>query len=315
MNILITGASGLIGSHLIQRLSKDCHNIFCQSRSFQKTSGVKWIKHDLVHDRWEDLGLPTFDIVYHLAAQTSVNRAKELPIEDLSVNVIGLLRLLEYLRKQSKQAFIVFAGTATEVGLTDRLPISESFKDSPITFYDLSKLTSEMYLKQYIREGWVKGCSLRLANVYGKSMKGQQHDRGIIDRVFNRAILGQNITIYGNGEYIRDYIYIEDVISAFLCATEKMEVTNGRSFFIGTGYKLTLKDAFLKVVDIAEKKTGSKVIIKYVRPPADLSEMEFRNALIDSSAFRQATGWSPKFNFESGIKAAYDPIVFSGKKL
>jgi nucleoside-diphosphate-sugar epimerase len=306
MNILITGASGLIGSQLVQKLDKENHNIFCQSRNHHDEAMVKWVKHDLINDSWEDLALPKLDVVYHLASQTSTYKAKESPIEDLSVNVIGLLRLLEFLRKQPVPPFVVLAGTATEVGLTDQLPINESFPDNPITFYDLSKLTAEMYLKQYIREGWIKGCALRLANVFGKSMMAQQKDRGIIDKIFNRAISGQNITIYGDGDFLRDYIYIEDVISAFILAAKNIETTNGRTFYIGSGKGLTLNDAFLKVIAVAEKISGTRVIIEHVQPPTEFSAIEYRNALIDSSAFQKATGWAPKFDFENGIEATYN---------
>jgi nucleoside-diphosphate-sugar epimerase len=307
MNILITGASGLVGSHLIQKLNKESHNIICQSRNHHDEPMAKWVKHDLINDSWEDLALPQLNVVYHLAGQTSTYKAKESPIEDLTINVIGLLRLLEYLRKQRIPAFVVLAGTATEVGLTDRLPINESFPDNPITFYDISKLTAEMYLKQYIREGWIKGCALRLANVFGRSLAAQQKDRGIIDKIFNRAILGQNVTIYGDGNFLRDYIYIEDVVSAFILAAKNIEATNGRTFYIGSGKGLTLKDAFLKVVAVAEKISGTRAVIEHVQPPTELSAIEYRHAVIDSSAFQEATGWTPRFDFETGIQAAYNP--------
>lgn len=307
MNILITGASGLIGGLLVEKLYADGYHLFCQSRNqYVDEPRITWIQHDLINDEWHNLALPQLDIAYHLASQTSTYKAKESPIEDLTINVIGLLRLLEYLRKQPMPAFVVLAGTATEVGLTDHLPINESFPDNPITFYDISKLTAEMYLKQYIREGWIKGCALRLANVFGRSMAAQQKDRGIIDKIFNRAISGQNISIYGDGDFLRDYIYIEDVISAFISAAENIEATNGRTFYIGSGNVLTLKDAFLKVIETAQKRTGYRVSLEHVQPPVDLSAIEYRNALIDSSAFQQATGWAPKFDFETGIKAAYN---------
>ncbi len=306
MNILVTGANGLIGTALIDRLRGDGHSIVCQSRSsHEDESGVKWIKHDLISDSWDCLSLPEIDVVYHLAGQTSTYSARQNPIADLSANVLALLNLLEHFRKQERVPFVVLAGTATEVGLADQLPINDSLPDRPITFYDISKLTAEMYLKQYVREGLINGCALRLSNVFGRSQPGQPRDRGILDKIFNRAISGQNVTIYGDGNYLRDYIFIDDVISALVLAPSHMEQTNGRAFYIGSGQGIALKDAFLKVTLMAAKVTGIHVGHEYVKPPADLSDIEYRNAVIDSSAFRQATGWLPQYDFDAGLEAAY----------
>lgn len=306
MRILITGASGLIGSALLDRLRGENHSLICQSRfPHDDEANVKWVKLDLTKDSWECVSLPNIDVIYHLAGQTSTYRAKQDPIEDISINVLGLLNLLEHFKKQTPPPFVVIAGTATEVGLAEHLPIHENLPDRPITFYDISKLTAEMYLKQYVREGWINGCSLRLANVFGRSKAGQQADRGIIDKVFNRAVAGQNITIYGDGNYLRDYIFIDDVVSALVLAAEHVEETNGRNFYIGSGQGITLKEAFLKVISMAAVATGVYANHVYVTPPADLSDIEYRNAVIDSSAFRQATGWVPQYDFDAGLEAAY----------
>jgi nucleoside-diphosphate-sugar epimerase len=305
MNILITGASGYIASHLLQKIDPIHNNIYCQSRCYKVDHKTNWIKHDLVNDLWEDINLPHIDIVYYLAAQTSIYVAEESPINDLMINVIGLLRLLEFLKKQLKPAFVVLAGTSTQAGLVDRLPINESFPNNPITFYDVSKCSAEMYLKQYIHKGWVKGCILRLSNVFGGAFSVKGQDRGIISKVYNQALSGKDVFIYGDGKFLRDYIYIDDVVSAFLAASLNSEVTNGRAFFIGSGKSLSINDAFLNVISLAAKKTGNKVGLLHIDPPSNLSSIEFRNAEIDFSAFRDATGWSPKFNFKTGIESAY----------
>ena len=310
MRVLITGASGLIGSALLDRLRAENHAVICQSRfTHEDEPGVKWIKLDLIKDSWEGIPLPDIDVVYHLAGQTSTYRARQNPIEDLSVNVFGLLNLLEHFKKQALPPFVVIAGTATEVGLAEQLPIHENLPDRPITFYDISKLTAEMYLKQYVREGWIKGCALRFANVFGRCKAGQHADRGIIDKIFNRAAAGQNIIIYGDGNYLRDYIFIEDVVSALVLAGRHIDKTNGRNFYIGSGQGISLKEAFLKVISMAAVATGINADHEYVRPPADLSDIEYRNAVIDSSAFRQATGWAPQYDFDAGLKAAYNSFL------
>lgn len=306
MNILLTGASGLIGTALVDRLQGQGHHLICQSRrAHDDVAGIRWVGHDLLHDSWENLSLPEIDVVYHLAGQTSTYNAKQDPIHDLSVNVLAFLRLLEYFRSSDQHPFVVLAGTATEVGLPEQLPIDEDLPDHPITFYDISKLTAEQYLKQYVREGFVRGCSLRLCNVYGRSQTGQQKDRGILDKIFQRAMSGEDITVYGDGNYLRDYVFIDDVVSAFMQAPLHPERTNGRDFYIGSGQGVYLKDAFLKVASMVERSTGVKVGCQFLPPPDGLSEIEFRNAVVNPTAFTQATGWEPRHDFDSGIEAAY----------
>ena len=310
LKILITGASGLLGSALLKRLDSEQHSVICQSRfTHEDKPNVKWIMHDLINDFWDGEIVSEIDVVYHLAGQTSTYQARQNPIEDLSINVLGLITLLEHLKKQAHPPFVVIAGTATEVGLAKKLPINENLPDHPITFYDISKFTAELYLKQYIKEGWLTGCALRFANVYGRSKTGQQADRGIIDKVFNKAAKGEKITIYGDGSYLRDYIFIDDVVSALVMATEHTDQTNGRSFYIGSGRGISLKDAFLKVISLAGIVTGNYAHHEFVIPPADLSEIEYRNAIIDSSAFHQATGWVPQYDFDTGLAAAYHDIL------
>lgn len=306
MRVLITGASGLIGSALLDRLLAEKHSVVCLSRSAHEDQpNVKWIEHDLVQDPWSDIPRFDIDVAYHLAGQTSTYRARHNPIEDASVNVLGLLNLMEYCRRLPQPPFVVIAGTATEVGLARQLPINEDTPDQPITFYDISKFAAEMYLMQYVREGWLKGCSLRFANVFGRRTPGQQADRGILDKVFGQAAAGGNITIFGDGSYLRDYLFIDDVVSALILAAENAERTNARHFCIGSGRGVTLKDAFLKVMSLAAEVTGVRASHEHVAPPADLSDIERRNAIVDSSAFRQATGWVPQYDFDAGLNAAY----------
>jgi nucleoside-diphosphate-sugar epimerase len=315
MNILITGASGFIGCALLAKLQDSGHSLICQSRSpaapYPKIDSVRWIQHDLICDSWEDQCLPNIDVVYHLSGQTSISTAKQDPSGDLAANVTGILRLLVHLGRQSFKPFLVFAGTVTQAGLVDHMPINEAIPDRPISFYDISKLTAELYLMQFVKEGWIRGCSLRLSNVYGGSLHGQQQDRGVIDKILRKALSGEDLTIYGEGNYFRDYVFIEDVVSAFIHAAENQDLTNGKTFCIGTGEGVTLNEAFHKAIKAASLATGKLVDCKRVPPPSGSSPIEFRNAVIDSSAFNQATGWSPSYNLDSGLKASIQNILTS----
>jgi nucleoside-diphosphate-sugar epimerase len=122
--------------------------------------------------------------VFHLAGQTSIYEAKKNPVADLESNVLGLLKLMEYLKTQSHCPIVIITGAATQAGINRKNPINEKTRDNPCTFYDISKLSAEMYLKQYIKEGWIQGCALRLGNVYGKRQDSQNINRGILDKIY-----------------------------------------------------------------------------------------------------------------------------------
>lgn len=309
MNILVTGATGLIGTSLLACLKETEHEVLCQSRKNQKiSSDFKWIEHDLLNDDWNVLEPGSIDVVYFLAGQTSVYAAAADPKSDLEANVCGLLNLLDHFKEWEKLPFIVYTGTATEVGLTNNLPITEKETDKPVTFYDLSKLTAENYLKQYISEGFARGCVLRLANVFGRYQPSQKKDRGILDKIYNRALAGEPISVFGDGAYLRDYIFIDDVVSALLLAAEHQDNVNGQHYNLGTGVGVSLKEAFEKVVGMAVKRTGIEVPINHVPAPENLSSIEFRNAIFDTTAFKNATGWSPKYNFDQALIEAYSDL-------
>ncbi len=307
MIAIITGATGLIGSRFLERHASDFSKIYCLGRK-PADCECEWIEFDLAKPKIEEL--PDTDVFFHFAGQTSVYHAKDNVLDDLSVNVIGFLHVLELLKKQPTVPFVVYAGTATEVGLTEsELKIDEFHCDRPITFYDISKLTAENYLLQFVREGWLKGCSLRLCNVYGGMKNGKNIERGVIDLVFQKSLRGESLQLFGDGNYVRDYIHLDDVVDAFYLAALKKESVNGAFYYIGSGNGIRLKDAFDCVAKLADTVTGKLVEISSVQPPSHLSAIEFRSFVADNNAFSNATGWSPKYTkLESGLRFSYQHL-------
>lgn len=299
----------MIGTHLLDHLRSAENFIICQTRedtsNREGQKGVEWITHDLVNDPWDCLDEYELDAVFHLAAQTSAYAATESPKADLEINVTATIRLLDYFRHRPTSPFFVLASTATIAGVDAELPITEDTKVSPSTFYDLSKYTAERYLLHYIQHSFVNGCCLRLANVYGISSEQQREDRGILDKVYLLASEGKTINIYGHGNYLRDYVHISDVVSAFIAAEKHRQKTNGQIFYIGTGRGVYLKDAFLMVAALAARRSVDETELNNVPWPSGALEIELRNAEIDSSLFTDLTGWAPRFSLEEGLEAAY----------
>jgi len=307
--IVVTGASGYIGSALVESLKSveaTIYRITSNLKHLPKLSDSKAVIIDIEadiskKDIWERL-CASVDVIFHFSSQTNVYTAWENPEADWRINVLPLLNILEASRKLEQKPSIIFTGTATEVGLTEKIPVNESFKDNPITIYDAHKLAAENYLKTYCANDYAKGTVLRLANVYGGGKGSKNSGRGVINFMARKAMNGEDLTIYGDGEYIRDYIFKKDVINALLYCLPNMDDLNGREFLIASGVGICLKEAVKKIALEAEKLTGVAVDVKHVPAPEKLSPIEYRNFIADISNFKKVSGWKPEFTFESGIK-------------
>jgi nucleoside-diphosphate-sugar epimerase len=204
---------------------------------------------------------------------------------------------------------VLLSGTVTEMGIPKRLPINETHRDEPLTIYDVHKLMAETYLKHYACLGTVRGAVLRLANVYGPGPRSSNADRGVLNMMIRRALANETLTVYGNGEWVRDYIHVEDVARAFLLAALHIDKLNARHFVIGCGTGHTLREAFSLVADRVALRTGVHVRVDSVEPTRPLSIIELRNFIGDSSAFSEATGWMPYYNLQDGLDQTIDYFV------
>ncbi len=312
--LLITGASGYLASNLASFLK----NIPCEIRRLSRkvelspVQGVALYEdlHGDIRDPsvWEK-AMREIDVVFHFAAQTSVYVAENDPIADYQANVLPMLLMLEASKNNGKQSDVIFAGTSTTVGLPSEVPVNETFSDHPITIYDTHKLIAEIYLKQYARQGFIRGTTLRLTNVYGPGPKSSCDDRGVINAMSRRALSGKNLTLYGSGKYIRDYIYIEDVLSAFLLASTNMDLINEKHFVLGTGKGHYISEALHQIAEQVASKTGKHIKVESIDPPSNLSPIEQRSFVADSESFSKITGWQPQYSLKKGIGLTLDSFI------
>lgn len=310
--ILITGSSG----YLATKLANAIKDIDCTIIRLSRTKGLEAIcsKATIVDidgdirtkEVWEQT-LEGADIVYHFAAQTSVYVAEDNPYADLQANVIPMLNLLETCRNKNLNPVILFSGTVTEAGIVECLPVAETCKDSPITIYDMHKLISENYLKYYCRKNVVRGAILRLANVYGPGPSGNA-GRGVLNMMIQKALAGEELTIYGKGDCLRDYVYVDDVVHAFLTAAKSVDNLNGKHYIIGSGQGHTIAQAINLVANQAAIRTKHRVEVKHIKPPSVQSPIESRNFISDTRRFRQATGWQRKYGLVDGISRMMDEV-------
>lgn len=313
--ILITGASGFIGNALIKRLvTYDC-KLWGQSRSTvnhppnTKHSALNWISADITDPNFWDDVVCNFDIIFHLAAETSHHRANENPTDTVTANIIPLTRLIEASNRAQKWPAIINAGTATQVGPTYEIPSCESKPDKPSNLYDITKLSAEQIVRFYAKQPEGFGCTLRLCNVYGESQSISTENRGILNQMMRKVVNKENVTLFGDGNFIRDYIFIDDVVDAFVMSAEKIQVASGNTFLVGSGKGTTMCDVADLIIRVAKERFNidSKVVFK--NAPNSLDEIDHRHFEADITKINEFLGWSPSTSLQSGIEKTLQMFV------
>lgn len=314
-HILVTGSSGYLANNLIHCLKEiDCRVTrlsrsgeilsLCNGRA-ELTDIITDIEDEKV---WQQI-LPTVDIIFHFAAQTNIQKAIDNPIADRDKNVLPLLSLLETCRKHRFQPLILLASTSLIFGNPSQLPIDETFPPAPPTIYELHKLHCEQYLHYYTKQGHVKGASLRLSNVYGPGVKDALTERGFLNTMIRRALAGEPITIHGDGEFYRDYIYIDDVSKAFLTAGLLPENINGQHFIIANGLSMTLKTTAQMIAEQVGNYLHKPVEIQYIAFPDTANLIDKRQFKANTKRFCELTGWQPTVTLAAGIERTMQAML------
>ena len=239
MRVCVTGGAGFIGSHLVDRLIALGHTVLVIDNL---TTGVRefvnpkaaFIEMDVRDANIESI-FADFkpQVVFHEAAQTMVPASMENPKMDCDVNLIGLINMLEAARKHNVSHFLM-PSSAAVYGDLDTLPLTENMSGKPTSFYGLTKLTSEGYLRIYEQAFGLKTVCFRYSNVYGPR-QGDGGEGGVIS-IFNRLIVeGKPLTVYGDGEQTRDFIYVEDVVEANIKAMGNNNCTGIYNVSTNTG--------------------------------------------------------------------------------
>lgn len=310
--IMITGAMGYIGGALIRRLGNYKCRLIMASRhgglgdyvGASTTARIEDFSGDISKPGYWPYALETFepDLIFHFAAQNSVYVAAQNPVADFAINVAPILNLAEAAQATPKTIDVLYSGTASLIGMAETLPVDPHATPCPITLYDQHKLMAEQYLELFSRLGVLRAVTLRLANVYGPGAGAGSPERGVLNKIIGAALRGQPVSIYGDGNYTRDYIYIDDVLEAFVLAGAHMEDVCGKHYFLGTGQGHLIRDAFTMAARRAAAAGGVGANIGYVPWPQDMSQIERRNFIANSSDFSMATGWRAGVDLAQGIE-------------
>lgn len=305
MKVLITGGAGFIGSHTYRRLLASGH----EPVAFDNLStGLKanlpadaqLVEADVNSDELEKtLALGSFDAIVHLAGQTMVNVSIDNPYNDAQQNVLNTVRLLEAARRNGIKR-IVFASTAAAYGDVPEadLPIRESKATAPMSFYGLSKVVVEQYLDMYHQVFGLEYVVLRFANVFGER-QGDGGEGGVIS-IFAKAIAnGNDITIFGDGEQTRDFIYAGDIAAGIEAALVTDEVN--MTYNLSTQTETSLRE----LVSILSKVAGRIITPKYGPERAG----DIYKSMLSNQRAKIGLGWNPEISLEEGLKRTYQHFV------
>lgn len=302
MNILVTGGAGFIGSHLTKRLLMEGHSVsVVDNLSTGKLENVPSAAHfyhlDIRDKKLSSVLIKeTPQIIYHLAAQTSVPLSVADPAEDAAINIAGSLNLF-HTAVENKVSKIIYSSTAAVYGVPEILPITEDHLVNPISGYGLSKLTAEKYLQYYHLAYGIDHTILRYANVYGEG-QDSSGEGGVVAKFMQQALNRRRPQIFGDGQQTRDFVYVGDVVEANI---RSMQQANQQTLHISTSIATSITGLWENIQAI----TGIDLTPDYLPSRAG----DIRNSVLDNRRAKQLLDWSPVYDIKQGLRAYYNQLM------
>ena len=305
--VLVVGGSGFIGSHLCRKLLAENYLPVVFDRVAPSVQGIEYHRGDMstIADLWPSL-LEDVVAVYHLAWTTKPQSANNDPLFDLQSNVAAGIHLLDGLAHLSHQPRFIFVSTGGAVyGQTGSVPVPEDHPTNPLNAYGISKLTLEHYLRLYHHLHGLDYLVFRPGNPYGEG-QDPAGAQGAVAVFLGKILRGEAITIWGDGEVVRDYLHIDDLVSALVAGLAyHPTATSPRVFNVGSGRGVSLN----QLVGLLEQASGRHAEVAYT--PARKADVP--QIVLDISRILEHLGWSPRIPMEQGLRRTWDWIVASEK--
>ena len=300
MNILITGGSGFIGSHIVEYFQgkADTIRVLDNLRTGYKHNldglDCEFIEGTITDRALVKKAMQGIDYVFHLAAMVSVPESMAKISECVEINVNGLINVLEEASDAGVKK-LVFASSAANYGDNPTVPKVETMYPEPQSPYAITKLDGEYYLEMFRKEGKLETTSIRFFNVFGPRQDPKGAYAAAVPIFIEKAVKGEDITVYGDGEQTRDFIYVKDIVGALVFAATTDGVHG--TFNAGYGGQITINDLANNILTSADSTS------KLLHGPERAGDVKHSRA---SSEKLRAAGWNPQYSLEEGLSATFD---------
>lgn len=298
-NILITGGAGFIGSHLGDLLIQKGYNVFVvdnlsSGSDYHLNKNAEFYNLDINSPNLENIFRENrIDYVFHFAAQASVSFSTKNPTEDAMANILGSINVLKFSKKYGVKKFIT-ASTAAVYGIPEYLPVDEAHSTNCLSFYGLSKLTMEKYIQLFDIDYII----FRFANVYGPRQSAHG-EAGVVAIFADKMKNNDEITIHGDGEQTRDFVYVADITEACI-RTIQNEVKN-EIINVSTNKAISVN----KLFELMTK------IYQYEKTPTYTQERlgDIKHSVLGNKKCIKLLGFEPKISIENGLNALSDSVT------
>jgi len=297
MNFLITGAAGFLGSSLANNLAREGHQI--RGLDDLSTGDPQALAPDVHFTRGDVNDRPKLwtllqdvDVVYHLAARVSVQESVLYPRDYNASNVGGTVALMEAIRDVGIKRVVLASSGAVYGDLGDST-LSESATPNPRSPYAVSKLAAEYYVRTIGRLWGIETVSLRIFNAYGPGQRLPPSHPPVVPHYLRQALRGGTLVAHSDGSQTRDYIYVDDVISAMVAASTAPNI-DGLVVNVGSGAATSIKDLIRLTLDVTHSKAN---VVYNAQMPGGVSHMK-----ADLTLAREKLRFSPSIKLEEGLR-------------
>ena len=302
---IVTGGLGFIGSNLVHELAgRGAHVTIIDAMVPQhggERTNVSGLDVTVLEARIDAPAvaeaLVGAEVIFNVAGQVSHLASIEDPLRDLDLNLRSHVAFLEAVRVAAPGAIVVQTSTRQVYGRPQYLPVDERHPTSPVDINGIDKLACEQLHLLYGRMHGLRVSALRLTNVYGPRLHLDRPDQGFLAVFIRRALLGQAITLFGDGSQRRDCLHVDDVVDAMIAAAACPEAA-GEVFNLGHHESLTLADIAGRIVT----ECGSGSAVMCVPFPDDLAKIDIGSFQGDYSKASDVLGWKPSIGFTEGIR-------------
>lgn len=289
--ILVTGGSGFLGTHLQRALVQDGHSV--KNIDIRESKEFHTVIADVRDSERMDAEIKDVDVVFHLASLIEAGESVKYPQKFVDYNISGTVSVLEAMRKNNVPTFI-FSSSAAIYGEPLSIPIKEDDRTLPINPYGMTKLAMEGLISSYVSSFGMTGVALRYFNLYGPE-EHHEPETHALPRFIKQIYNGKEVTVWGDGGHLRDYIHIKDIVSAHLLAIPFCENQSGKYhyFNVSTQKPSTVLDLIAAIESVLGKKAR---VTHFPDRPGDP-----RKLYADASKARTQLGWHAEMSLDEGI--------------